>query len=95
MKNALYLTKVLFLNSFGVNFKKKDTKGLSRLGFIGILLTLVIFVGAPMVIMGYSFGVVFCHVPERVKVSPDGYLTDICLDISSKGHKQRILEADW
>ena len=59
MKNALYLTKVLFLNSFGVNFKKKDTKGLSRLGFIGILLTLVIFVGAPMVIMGYSFGVVF------------------------------------
>ena len=59
MKNALYLTKVLFLNSFGVNFKKKDTKGLSRVGYIGVLLMLLVFVGAPMVITGYSFGVVF------------------------------------
>ena len=59
MKNALYLTKVLFLNSFGVNFKKKDTKGLSRVGYIGVLLMLLVFVGAPMVVTGYSFGVVF------------------------------------
>ena len=43
----------------------------------------------------YSFGVVFCLVPERVKVSPNGCLADICLDICRKGHKQRILEADW
>lgn len=63
MKNMLYLTKVLFINSFsGFGFgssKKKEKKSNSVLGVIVLLLILGLFVAAPMVFSGYIIGEMF------------------------------------
>ena len=63
MKNMLYLTKVLFINSFsGLGFgssKKKEKKSNSIVGVIVLLLILGLFVAAPMVLTGYSIGIMF------------------------------------
>ena len=63
MKNMLYLTKVLFINSFsGFGFgssKKKEKKSNSVVGVIVLLLILGLFVAAPMVFTGYSIGLMF------------------------------------
>ena len=59
MKNGLYLTKILFLNSFGLNFNKKSKKSISRAGFIALIAILVLFVAAPMILMGVGIGASF------------------------------------
>ena len=59
MKNVLYLTKILFLNSFGLNFNKKSKKSISRAGFIALIAILVLFVAAPMILMGVGIGASF------------------------------------
>ena len=80
MKNTLYLTKVLFLNSFGLNFSNKDKnnkkKSISRIGYIILMATLILFVGAPMLIMGISMGVSFDAIGttlEGVNVTLEGF----------------------
>lgn len=63
MKNMLYLTKVLFINSFsGMGFgssKKKEKKSNSILGIIVLFLILGLFVAAPMIFSGYTIGIMF------------------------------------
>lgn len=57
MKNILYLTKILFLNNFGVNFSKKaKTKTSSNKGFIFLIILLLGIVSIPMAIVGFSIG---------------------------------------
>lgn len=63
MKNMLYLTKVLFINSFsGMGFgssKKKEKKSNSILGVIFLFLILGLLVAAPMIFSGYTIGFMF------------------------------------
>ena len=80
MKNAFYLTKVLFLNSFGLNFSNKEKnnkkKSISRIGYIILMATLILFVGAPMLIMGLGMGVSFNEIGktlEGVNVVLEGF----------------------
>ena len=79
MKNTLYLTKVLFLNSFGLNFsnkEKKNKKSISRIGYIALIIFLILFVGAPMLLMGIGMGVSFNEIGktlEGVNVVLEGF----------------------
>ena len=79
MKNTLYLTKVLFLNSFGLNFsskEKKNKKSISRIGYIALMAILILFVGAPMLFMGIGMGVSFNEIGktlEGVNVILEGF----------------------
>ena len=79
MKNTLYLTKVLFLNSFGLNFsskEKKNKKSISRIGYIALIAILILFVGAPMLFMGIGMGVSFNEIGktlEGVNVILEGF----------------------
>ena len=79
MKNTLYLTKVLFLNSFGLNFSnkaKKNKKSISRIGYIALIIFLILFVGAPMLLMGIGMGVSFNEIGktlEGVNVVLEGF----------------------
>ena len=79
MKNTLYLTKVLFLNSFGLNFsskEKKNKKSISRIGYIALMAILILFVGAPMLFMGIGMGVSFNEIGktlEGVNVTLEGF----------------------
>ena len=79
MKNTLYLTKVLFLNSFGLNFsnkEKKNKKSISRIGYIALIIFLILFVGAPMLLMGIGMGVSFNEIGktlEGVNVILEGF----------------------
>ena len=81
MKNTLYLTKVLFLNSFGLNFSnkaKKNKKSISRIGYIALIIFLILFVGAPMLLMGIGMGVSFNEIGktlEGVNVILEGFKT--------------------
>lgn len=81
MKNTLYLTKVLFLNSFGLNFsnkEKKNKKSISRIGYIALIIFLILFVGAPMLLMGIGMGVSFNEIGktlEGVNVILEGFKT--------------------
>ena len=61
MKNLLYLTKVLFINSIGFNStrKKVANKAPSRLGTILLFAVLFIFVGVPMISTGVILGITF------------------------------------
>ena len=61
MKNALYLTKVLFINSIGFNSTRKKiaNKTPSRLGTILLFAILFIFVGVPMISTGVILGITF------------------------------------
>ena len=79
MKNTLYLTKVLFLNSFGLNFsnkEKKNKKSISRAAYIFLMLFLILFVGAPMLLMGIGMGFSFNEIGktlEGVNVVLEGF----------------------
>ena len=79
MKNTLYLTKVLFLNSFGLNFSnkaKKNKKSISRIGYIALIIFLILFVGAPMLLMGIGMGFSFNEIGktlEGVNVVLEGF----------------------
>lgn len=79
MKNILYLTKVLFLNSFGLNFsnkEKKNKKSISRIGYVVLIAFLILFVGAPMLLMGIGIGVSFNEIGktlEGVNVILEGF----------------------
>ena len=79
MKNTLYLTKVLFLNSFGLNFSnkgKKNKKSISRAAYIFLILFLILFVGAPMLLMGIGMGFSFNEIGktlEGVNVVLEGF----------------------
>ena len=57
MKNILYLTKILFLNSLGSSSSKKNNKkGLSRIGIILLVTLLFCIVFVPMVFLGVELG---------------------------------------
>lgn len=79
MKNTLYLTKVLFLNSFGLNFSNKgknNKKSISRAAYIFLILFLILFVGAPMLLMGIGMGFSFNEIGktlEGVNVVLEGF----------------------
>ena len=79
MKNTLYLTKVLFLNSFGLNFsskEKQNKKSVSRISYIILMAFLILFVGAPMLLMGIGIGVSFNEIGktlEGVNVVLEGF----------------------
>ena len=79
MKNTLYLTKVLFLNSFGLNFSNKgknNKKSISRAAYIFLILFLILFVGAPMLLMGIGMGISFNEIGktlEGVNVVLEGF----------------------
>lgn len=79
MKNTLYLTKVLFFNSFGLNFSNKgknNKKSISRAAYIFLILFLILFVGAPMLLMGIGMGFSFNEIGktlEGVNVVLEGF----------------------
>lgn len=79
MKNTLYLTKVLFFNSFGLNFSNKgknNKKSISRAAYIFLMLFLILFVGAPMLLMGIGMGFSFNEIGktlEGVNVVLEGF----------------------
>ena len=60
MKNILYLTKILFLNSMGASSNnKKSKKRFSRIGIISLVVILFGLVFVPMVYLGIEMGKMF------------------------------------
>ena len=60
MKNILYLTKILFLNSMGASSNnKKSKKRFSRIGIISLVAILFGLVFVPMVYLGIEMGKMF------------------------------------
>lgn len=60
MKNILYLTKVLFINSLGASSsKKKSKKKSSPKGIIALFLFLIAIVFVPMIYFGIEIGGIF------------------------------------